>query len=150
MSKFNNSRMEPNQCYRLNGHDEPRQESVVASQKFFGNQALVHVVLAQNRATAPIVNSWTTHVTRLPAGSVPVYEFRVVVWTQLLWLIMTMDRRDLYGFAIHVEEYGHAVTIGVPERKNSHGKLELFPFRGPNFYSGSTRAMTWLTQLLQS
>lgn len=135
MSSFNKGRLVANHCYKLGVDGLPIFETLLDSQKFFGNPAMLHVVLPQNRTTAPLLNSWTTHVTKLGRNSVPVYEFRLVNWIAQPWLIVTMLVQDVYGFTLHAEDYDHELSEAVPERKNGEGYLELFPFRGPNFRS---------------
>lgn len=125
-----------NVCYKVNRTaDDLDREAVGMSLRFFANKQLRHVVLEHTPDLAPVVNSWRSHIGELPKKAFPVDQIRVVIWAARVWIIMSMEERDVYGLVLYTEEWGYELRREIPIRRDGVTTNIRFPFWGQNFFT---------------
>ncbi len=123
--------LQPCLCYKVQQLGPPLRESREDSLRFFNNEELMHVVIQLDSGLHTVMNPWFGAMNTLKPSTW--YQYRVVNWSQQVWLILSMYQVEIYSLAVHVEEGGHELALDRYEHENVAGHLELFPFYGPTF-----------------
>jgi hypothetical protein len=123
--------LQPKTCYKVDQSGWFTPETKEATERFFRNETLMHVVVPLDDGLSDMMNTWVLAMKSLTPPTW--FQNRVLFWAQQFWLIISMNQIEVFSLVFHADEHGHLLSADRLELKNATGHLELFPFHGVNF-----------------